>query len=364
MKNYNFNGNLLEEELMIRMATAIIGYPEHLNILVSDPDPLIRSEVAKHGREKDLDILVYDYNPYVRFVVAHQGIEKYLDILIDDDNASVRDEVLSFNIPRHLAKFGMDVNDNITILDNYRNNEQRESYDLDILINDKSPYIRHAVAMLGMDKDLDILVNDSNFNVRRIVALRGRDVDLDKLVYDEHYAVRVEVAKHGRQKDLDILVNDVCSAVREEVALHGHREHLAILRNDKNESVRAAVYRSSIIHGPVRWSHSVYSKKNSRNTMSFNSLGDFDAGANFIINSDDENNETLGFFTSFKVIRDTVPTGFFVYDVRFDDNGKLASIEHFVSNNYAGSFVTQTPIIMNEHGYYDISNPNSYTFDR
>jgi len=64
---------------------------------------------------------------------------------------------------------------------------------IDILIKDKSWYVRYLVTEQGRPKDLDILVNDSSHYVRKKVARHGRPQDLEILIHDEDSYVR-EVA--------------------------------------------------------------------------------------------------------------------------------------------------------------------------
>lgn len=131
----------------------------------------------------------------------------------------------------------LNVDDKIKLIESEDINDEI----LDILVNDKSLYVRCKVAEHGRDKDLDVLVNDKNRDVRAAVAKCGRDKDLDVLVYDKNWYVRTAVARQKRDKDLDILVNDEDWFVRKTVAKYGRNKDLDKLINDKNRYVRNTV---------------------------------------------------------------------------------------------------------------------------
>ena len=57
------------------------------------------------------------------------------------------------------------------------------------------------------------MVHDESWYVCREVK-HGRDKDLYILVHDKYPYVRAAVAEYGRYKDLDILVNDQSTYVR------------------------------------------------------------------------------------------------------------------------------------------------------
>lgn len=82
-------------------------------------------------------------------------------------------------------------------------------YGSDILVNDKSPEVRAAVARHG--DQLDKLSDDPDEFVRAVVAANGKH--LDKLINDTSPLVRKEVAKQNY--GLDILKDDPSSLVRD-----------------------------------------------------------------------------------------------------------------------------------------------------
>ena len=58
--------------------------------------------------------------------------------------------------------------------------------------------------------------------------------------------------------------------------------------------------------------------------------------------------ENEGFFTNLRVDRDTLPKGWFAYDIRHGDDDEFCAIEEKVLVNFAGTFMTQKPVIMTE----------------
>ena len=107
---------------------------------------------------------------------------------------------------------------------------QGKDQDLDVLVNDKSWFVRREVAKQGRDKDLDILVNDEDVDVRSAVAAQGRNQDLDILVNDEKYYVRGVVAELGRDQDLDVLVNDKDISVLYALMIHRRAKDIEKLK--------------------------------------------------------------------------------------------------------------------------------------
>lgn len=80
------------EDYYQRIDAAKYGHKEHLDILVNDPDILVRSFVAQRGFKEHLDILVKDSDWFVRYKVACRGFEDHMNLLVDDDDISVRSE--------------------------------------------------------------------------------------------------------------------------------------------------------------------------------------------------------------------------------------------------------------------------------
>ena len=57
-------------------------------------------------------------------------------------------------------------------------------------------------------------------------------------------------------------------------------------------------------------------------------------------------NETIdGLFSSYRIDRNSLPKGFFLYEIRWDDSlSSLAEICPSVVVNHAGSFITKSPL--------------------
>lgn len=67
--------------------------------------------------------------------------------------------------------------------------------------------------------------------------------------------------------------------------------------------------------------------------------------------------ETL--FSNGRINRKEVPAGFFVYDIRYDDEGEnLATIEPQVTANHAGTIITRQEIPMTCESYTPIEDYN------
>lgn len=82
---------------------------------------------------------------------------------------------------------------------------------------------------------------------------------------------------------------------------------------------------------------------------------------NFII-SPGCKTENVGYFTSLRVDRNTIPNGWYAYDIRHGDSGGLYNVEERVLVNHAGTFLTQKPIKMNKDGYHCLRGGGGYTF--
>lgn len=72
--------------------------------------------------------------------------------------------------------------------------------------------------------------------------------------------------------------------------------------------------------------------------------------------------ESKGFFTCLRVDRDTVPDGWFVYEIMHGDGGGLCVVKEHVFVNHAGTFITQTKITMNKDGEHNLQSRGGYTF--
>lgn len=74
---------------------------------------------------------------------------------------------------------------------------------------------------------------------------------------------------------------------------------------------------------------------------------------------------TIGIFINFRLNRQVVPEGVFVYDLRYDEKGNFGSIENRVLANHAGTVVTRVPIDLPEKDgsiRYRILNDEDYNF--
>ena len=163
----------------------------------------ITSEDANNYCEKYKKQMVQSSNIQIRINAAGRGFG--LDILILDKEPGVRAAVA----------------------------EQR--YGLDNLINDPDPYVREEVARQGYG--LDKLINDPNQFVRAEVAIQG--YGLDKLVEDKSMYVREEVANNADEDIVLKLVNDESAYVKRVVAERGFG--LNIFVKDPDPYVRAEV---------------------------------------------------------------------------------------------------------------------------
>lgn len=63
----------------------------------------------------------------------------------------------------------------------------------------------------------------------------------------------------------------------------------------------------------------------------------------FVVAPDTER-EVRGFFTNCRVDKNTVPDGWYAYDIRHGDDGDLCTIEKRVVVNHAGTFLCQQPV--------------------
>lgn len=82
---------------------------------------------------------------------------------------------------------------------------------------------------------------------------------------------------------------------------------------------------------------------------------------NFIINPDCST-ENKGFFTILRVDRNTLPEGYYAYDIRYGSGGGFCTIEPNVAVDHAGTFITKTPIEMTKGTYRPLSGRGGYSF--
>ena len=158
---------------------------------------------------------------------ANKYCEKYKKQMVQSSNIQIRINAAG-------RGFGLD----ILILDKepgVRAAVAEQRYGLDNLINDPDPYVRAEVARQGYG--LDKLINDPNQYVRAEVAIQC--YGLDKLVEDQSMYVREEVANNADEDIVLKLVNDESADVKRVVAERGFGLEELIL--DKDPEVRAEV---------------------------------------------------------------------------------------------------------------------------
>lgn len=74
----------------LREEVAECGTDSHRDVLMNDPDNLIRSLVAQYGNDKHRDALLHDSNGFVRKVVAMFGNDTHRNALMNDPDPYVR----------------------------------------------------------------------------------------------------------------------------------------------------------------------------------------------------------------------------------------------------------------------------------
>ena len=75
-------------------------------------------------------------------------------------------------------------------------------------------------------------------------------------------------------------------------------------------------------------------------------------------------NETIdGLFSSYRIDRNSLPKGFFLYEIRWDDSlSSLAEISPSVVVNHAGSFITSHPLNLMQTIAYGLTYTNFIEF--
>lgn len=71
-----------------------------------------------------------------------------------------------------------------------------------------------------------------------------------------------------------------------------------------------------------------------------------------------EVNNIRALFTYARVDRDSLPKGYYAYDIRSGDSRDFAAIEPVVLVNHTGTILTQQPIKMTKCDYTPIKNHN------
>ena len=193
----------------------------------------ITSEDTNKYCEKYKKQMVQSSNIQIRINAAGRGFG--LDILILDKEPGVRAAVAE-------QRYGLDnlINDPDPYV---RSEVARQGYGLDKLINDPNQYVRAEVAIQGYG--LDKLVEDKSMYVREEVANNADEDIVLKLVNDESADVKRVVAERGF--GLNIFVKDPDPYVRAEVANNG--KYITELLQDPNPIVRKAAIKYAVYSG-------------------------------------------------------------------------------------------------------------------
>lgn len=193
----------------------------------------ITSEDANKYCEKYKKQMVQSSNIQIRINAAGRGFG--LDILILDKEPGVRAAVAE-------QRYGLDklISDESSFV---RAEVARQGYGLDKLINDPDQYVRAEVAIqcYGLDK----LVEDQSMYVREEVANNADENIVLKLVNDESADVKRAVAERGF--GLNIFVKDPDPYIRAEVANNG--KYITELLQDPNPIVRKAAIKYAVYSG-------------------------------------------------------------------------------------------------------------------
>lgn len=67
-------------------------------------------------------------------------------------------------------------------------------------------------------------------------------------------------------------------------------------------------------------------------------------------------------YSSRHIDRQTIPTGYYIYDIRHDDNysAYFGQLKRFVVANYLGSIITNSEIALTEDDYLDLKNSDIF----
>jgi len=72
--------------------------------------------------------------------------------------------------------------------------------------------------------------------------------------------------------------------------------------------------------------------------------------------------EIKGFFTILRVDRNTLPEGYYAYDIRHGSDGGFCTLEDLVFVDYAGTFITKTPINIPKGGCRNLNGRGGWSF--
>lgn len=167
------NALLSDDSKQVRQSVALLGKPEHLDVLVNDPEPVVRKAVAQTTTSKEhLNKLVNDEFIVRLAVVANESFTDF-ELLIRDDDGDIKRTAIErqSNHERQLAL-------------------RVDPDKADELLQSMNVEVRKILAMRGIG--LDVLVNDDSETVRLAVAYRGyglKQLSNDKANYVRAVAV-------------------------------------------------------------------------------------------------------------------------------------------------------------------------------
>lgn len=81
-----------------------------------------------------------------------------------------------------------------------------------------------------------------------------------------------------------------------------------------------------------------------------------------LVISQNTKHESKGVYIDARVDINTVPEGWYAYDIRHGDNVYFASLEPHVIVNHAGTFLTTKEVRLNQHNAHCLCHGAGYTF--
>lgn len=76
-----------------------------------------------------------------------------------------------------------------------------------------------------------------------------------------------------------------------------------------------------------------------------------------------DGNDVPGFFTNLRIDRNTLPDGYYAFDIRGGDDEDFCTLEETVRVNHTGTFITKYDVDLGSEGYLDLEKECDYTFD-
>lgn len=183
-----------------------------------------RVYAAQHGNEEVQWELSSDSNPWVRGQVAEHGTEDMREDLSKDNDVYVRTQVAHHGLTHNVKKwFSSEKNPLVRLAARLESNkltkERQKKCDAygdsgvkmqyaqwsddarDVLVYDKDPNVRAAVAEHGNEDQQWILAYDEDPSVRMAVALHGREGHRCYLVHDENTQVAYEATRYVQNSE-------------------------------------------------------------------------------------------------------------------------------------------------------------------